>query len=370
MGALEPTTKQPKGFKAFCRRIYTTLGFQKGYNFVLWFTLAGALFGFSIARLAYLNFNQNLCPATSAPGNSAAPGECYYYKTFTQYKVGIMLHLAGVLPAGIIAFFQFIPIIRHKAILVHRIMGYIALLLFVAGTIGAFMIARHSFGGGLDTQAFIGVVAIATLGSFAMAIINIKRLQIEQHRAWMLRGWVYAGGIITSRIIMIITASIISSTHAYHAVWPCAKIAHTLPASTALLTAYPACASYLDGSNPNQVAIVAADMTAGSPVTAGAALNIGFGMALWVAGAIHAVGVEIYLHLTPKESQRLRQVSYQRQLEAGMRKPGSAGLTADRVGDAPPFVPEVEDGDKLTKDVSKMIMLLFGIIGSWFDGYA
>lgn len=32
------------------------------------------------------------------------------------------------------------------------------------------------------------------------------------------------------------------------------------------------------------------------------------------------------LHLTPKESERLRQVSYQRQLEAGFKNPGHAGL--------------------------------------------
>lgn len=39
----------------------------------------------------------------------------------------------------------------------------------------------------------------------------------------------------------------------------------------------------------------------------------------------------IKLQLTPGESRRLRQVSYQRQLEAGM--PGKAGLTAERLGD-------------------------------------
>jgi hypothetical protein len=46
------------------------------------------------------------------------------------------------------------------------------------------------------------------------------------------------------------------------------------------------------------------------------------------------------LHLTPREAERLRQVSYARQLEAGMRSPGSAGLTADRLGDAKPWVAE------------------------------
>lgn len=34
------------------------------------------------------------------------------------------------------------------------------------------------------------------------------------------------------------------------------------------------------------------------------------------------------LHLTPKESERLRQVSYQRQLEAGFKNAGHAGLVA------------------------------------------
>ena len=35
-----------------------------------------------------------------------------------------------------------------------------------------------------------------------------------------------------------------------------------------------------------------------------------------------------------EEAQRLRKISYQRQLEAGMKKPGRAGLTSDRLGDA------------------------------------
>jgi len=47
------------------------------------------------------------------------------------------------------------------------------------------------------------------------------------------------------------------------------------------------------------------------------------------------------LHLTPREAERLRNVSYQRQVEAGMRNPGNAGLTVQRLGDANPWNPEV-----------------------------
>ena len=51
------------------------------------------------------------------------------------------------------------------------------------------MIARVSFGGGLDTQLWVGFVAVAVVVAYALAYYNIKRLQIDQHRKWMLRAW-------------------------------------------------------------------------------------------------------------------------------------------------------------------------------------
>ena len=61
---------------------------------------------------------------------------------------------------------------------------------------------------------------------------------------------------------------------------------------------------------------------------------------LWIATIVHLIGVEIYLGLTPREAERLRQVSYERQLKAGYKHPGSAGLTSDRWGDAEPWKPK------------------------------
>ncbi|UPX16405.1 uncharacterized protein EKO05_0006808 [Ascochyta rabiei] len=321
------------------RRIYSSLGFSKAYNFVFYFIFAGALLGFALARFMYLNFNGQFCAPNPASGDSAAPGECYYYTRFTRDKIGIMLHLAGILPASLLVVLQFTPFIRHRWILIHRISGYVAVLLYIVSLVGALMIARHAFGGGLDVQVWVGFVGIGVLICFILAIVNVKRLQIEQHRAWMLRGWFYAGSIITSRFVMIIAAMLVSNKD-YYIVWPCAKIAATIADGMDLASEYPACASYADGSNLAQVSAVLADMDGTSSVNAGAALNVNFGMALWLAFAIHAVGIEVYLHLTPKEAERLRQVSYTRQLEAGMSNPGSAGLTADRLGDAEKWVAE------------------------------
>lgn len=63
----------------------------------------------------------------------------------------------------------------------------------------------------------------------------------------------------------------------------------------ATLARYPECASYLNGTNPGQQAAVHANFGSGEPVEIGAAMNMCFGMALWVALSLHAIGVEVYV---------------------------------------------------------------------------
>lgn len=53
------------------------------------------------------------------------------------------------------------------------------------------MIVRNAFGGTFATQTGVGAAVIITTISVGMAYYNIKRLQIEQHRAWMLRTFFY-----------------------------------------------------------------------------------------------------------------------------------------------------------------------------------
>jgi len=78
---------------------------------------------------------------------------------------------------------QFIPMIRQKLLIFHQVNGYIILVLVFTGNIGALMIASRAFGGTLETQAGIGTLVILTTVSVVMAYVNIKRLQIDQHRA-------------------------------------------------------------------------------------------------------------------------------------------------------------------------------------------
>ncbi|KAH7128454.1 hypothetical protein B0J11DRAFT_525003 [Dendryphion nanum] len=324
---------------AFARKVYNPLGFKKGYNFALWFCFGGALLGFSLSRFMYLDFHGVYCSSNPRAANSALPGECYYYLNFSRYKVGILLHLATILPACVLVVLQFTPFIRHKWIIFHRINGYLVLILFLSSTVGALMITRHAFGGGVDVQSAIGALAISTVGSFVLSYINVKRLQIEQHRAWMLRGWFYAGTIITARFIMIIATRIISTSDSYYTARPCAQLAYMHKTEAATLESFPDCRDFFNGINPAKQVMVQASMTSGNVSELAASFGMNFGMAMWIGLWLHAIGVEVYLRLTPAEAERLRKVSYQRQLEAGMQNPGRAGLTADRLGDSELWTP-------------------------------
>lgn len=360
-------TTQASPSPTHLQRISRILGFTKGYNFVLWLLFGGAFLAFTLSRFIYLDFDSHLCPSEPPTGRiygsrGAVPGECYYYRHGIG-KAGIIMHLAGILPAAVLVVLQFIPAIRHQALLVHRINGYVVLLLSVVGIIGVFMIARYAFGGTLEMQTVTGFASIIFVACMVLAYINIKRLQLEQHRAWMLRGWIIvsvwvnvackrgdrlthpkAGHIITMRAISAIMAQITSHTNPYSTVTPCAVLDsmfyHNKPAVEAL---YPGCVGFYTGETPDQ-RVITEGIPGERPDAIAARLNSAFGASAWLALLVHVIAAEMYLRLTPAEAERLRKVSYRRQMEAGMSDPGNSGLTVQRLGDAEPWVP-LDDGE-------------------------
>lgn len=144
---------------------------------------------------------------------------------------------------------------------------------------------------------------------------------------------------ITFRLIMIIGAQVVTAIGSYYTVMQCGEVAfinHDNSNSTYMDLQYPSCV----GASASQAIAVHASFTGPRAENIGAALrvNTGFGAAL--AFILHVVGVEIYLRLTPRESERLRQVSATRQMEAGYSNPGSAGLVVERFGDADAWSPK------------------------------
>ena len=103
----------------------------------------------------------------------------------------MMLHLFTILPAAFLVVFQFVPAIRHKLMLFHRLNGYTVIVLSTTANAGALMILPHAFGGDYNTRVWGAILVISTTAAYIMAYVNIKRLQIDQHRAWMMRAWAY-----------------------------------------------------------------------------------------------------------------------------------------------------------------------------------
>lgn len=95
---------------------------------------------------------------------------------------------------------------------------------------------------------------------------------------------------------MIIAAQIISRQRNYFVPQPCGKVAWMLDDATDVLQRYPACETYFDGSDLEQQVMVRA-VFAESVEQVASSLNAPFGMSLWVAIAMHAIGVETYVSL-------------------------------------------------------------------------
>jgi uncharacterized membrane protein len=253
-----------------------------------------------------------------------------------------MLHICGILPASILAVFQFLPVIRHKFLLYHRLAGYVIITLVLVSNAGYVMIAKIAMGGDLPTQTFLGFLAIATTISLAMALYNIKRLQIDQHRAWMLRSWFYFGFVITHRILQVILPVVMTywKSSRRDAIMSCAELEYIYHNTTQLMTNYPACRPGNEMFAPHGNVIVNAKLGNDDRGRHAVAFEVTFAAAGFLALILHGIGVELYLKLTPREAERLRMVSYQRQLERGWKNPGSAGLVIEKFGDADPWVPK------------------------------
>lgn len=80
----------------------------------------------------------------------------------------------------------------------------------------------------------------------------------------------------------------------YYEARPCQQIEYILGSPSATLSAYPDCAPYLDGSDPAKQVAVEANYS-GSAVQLTVALGSNFGAAGWLAFALHAIGVGIYV---------------------------------------------------------------------------
>ncbi|KAG9033136.1 hypothetical protein FRB95_000554 [Tulasnella sp. JGI-2019a] len=270
-------------------------GFAKPSDSYLWLFFGGCMLLFSLARLEYI--------APEVLRRKIAPGDWFWYNQ-KFYQVGMQLHLATVLPGGILSVFQFVPSIRNNYRQFHRISGRIAFTLLYISMIGALMIAPHAIGGSMSVQSIVWTLSFMT--GYAVfkswTYIRQRPRRIADHRKWALRAMFYMGSIITARVIMITAAVITKFVGTHYTVFRCDEVEFTLNEgnmSNVFSTKYPSC----QGVAATSVVPVRADI-GGTIEEIGSALRLSFGAALWLALTLHAIGVEYYINRTEPNVKR------------------------------------------------------------------
>jgi hypothetical protein len=232
--------------------------------------------------------------------NLTIPGEWHWYKQ-TLYKPCLFIHIYCTIPGGILAVFQFIPGIRRRAVIFHRINGYLSLFLVGLGTLGGTIVARRAFGGELNSQSGYYILSSLIMLCGAMGIAN-KR-DTRKHRKWMLRTVTFLAAPITTRLIMFAARQVITDIGTYYSVWRCDEIMSVMTDAETLSATYPQC---VQTENPENINVAVHAATGADQLSFASSVRATFGMALWLAMLIHLIGMEFYIRKTESENQHRR----------------------------------------------------------------
>ncbi|KAJ7639907.1 hypothetical protein B0H17DRAFT_905416, partial [Mycena rosella] len=182
------------------------LGFKETYSLLNCFVWGGALVGFCLARSIAMN-----------PGRTAdmMPAGEWFWLSRSIYRPSLLIHVYLSTFGGIGALLQFMPVIRRRKIILHRLNGYGVLTCLIVGNICGAIVARRSFGGELNVQSGYYAMGLMIVVSGIMGIVYVKR-DTRRHRKWMMRMVVYFGAAISARLITLAAASIITIIGTYY----------------------------------------------------------------------------------------------------------------------------------------------------------
>ncbi|KAG9088086.1 hypothetical protein FS749_002425 [Ceratobasidium sp. UAMH 11750] len=211
-----------------------------------------------------------------------------------------------------LAVVQSVPRVRARAINYHRKVGRVINVMSFVSVMTGWGMGRLAFGGDLATQSSVYLLGAMVLWSVVKAWLAIRRLQIDEHRMWIIRAWSYQAQVLTERLVMRILMIYIWKAGGYYYTIPCDVIAYILNNQELYAHDYPQCQAEWIGPRVTHVSIEAnAVEKTGLGITAAARAT--FGASMWIAILIHVLGTEYYLYRTKDESEHLRVVSEQRQ---------------------------------------------------------
>lgn len=124
---------------------------------------------------------------------------------FVTMPVPILLHIYGGVPYLVLGALQFVPSLRRFRW--HRIAGRILIPCGLAvGVSGVWMTLRNDLPptDGPLLNVFRLIVGVAMIVAMVLGFVAIRRREIAQHRAWMMRGYAIAMGAGTQAVFFLI----------------------------------------------------------------------------------------------------------------------------------------------------------------------
>ncbi|KAJ6518309.1 hypothetical protein C8R47DRAFT_960113 [Mycena vitilis] len=184
------------------------LGFKEKYSLLNCFVWGGALIGFCLARSTAMR--------PSETSSLLPPGEWLWFNQPT-YKINLFIHIYLSTIGGIMAVLQFLPAIRQRKIILHRLNGYGVLTCLVVGNVCGGIVGRRAFGGELNVQSGYYVIGLMVVVSGIAGLFYVKK-DTRRHRKWMLRMVVYFSATISARLMMLAASRIITRIGTYYSV--------------------------------------------------------------------------------------------------------------------------------------------------------
>ena len=117
---------------------------------------------------------------------------------------------------------QFLHAIRRRWLAVHRWTGRVYCGAVLGGWLTSLPIAAHASTGALASTGFL-TLGVFWIGSTVAGYLSIRRGQVQQHRAWMIRSYALAAAAITLRnYLPLLLLSGLSFATSYRIVaWAC-----------------------------------------------------------------------------------------------------------------------------------------------------
>ncbi|MGO4108394.1 DUF2306 domain-containing protein [Paenibacillus sp. YAF4_2] len=161
----------------------------------LYLAMAIVSFGF-ILYTTYSNFIRD-------PEASGFLGHKTNLKHVSVWLKVMDIHIAGACVAMIAGLLNFSRWMRTNYVKVHRKIGYVYVAAVAVVDLTSGYMAPYSTGGKINSVAF-NMVNIIWLVVTVIAIMKIRKKQVEAHRKWMIRSYAF---VFTNLFIHLITTA-------------------------------------------------------------------------------------------------------------------------------------------------------------------